>query len=51
MTKAEMKKCDFCVVCEPDGKCPYSLPSLREPYCKQAVKFMVEAMKGSRNDR
>ena len=40
-----MKKCDFCVACEPNGKCPYVLSVLREEYCKSAIKFMVEALK------
>lgn len=41
-----MKKCDFCVACAPDGKCPYVLQTLREIYCEKAIKLMVKALKG-----
>lgn len=39
-----MNKCDFCIKSSPNGKCFYSLQSLREKYCEQAIKNMIKAI-------
>lgn len=40
-----MKKCDFCIYSQPDGKCYWKLQGYREPYCKMAIKKMTKALK------
>ena len=42
-----MTKCDFCTKSDSNGKCPFDLISLREPYCKQAIKRMMAAFKNN----
>ena len=39
-----MKKCDFCTQSDENGKCKWSLQISKEPYCKEAIKHMIEAM-------
>lgn len=39
-----MNKCDFCTQSDENGKCHWSLQSIREEYCKEAIKQMVKAM-------
>ena len=46
-----MKKCDFCTKSSPDGKCFWSSFVAREDDCKKAIKNMVEALKGSNDDK
>lgn len=43
-----MKKCDFCIYSQPDGKCYWALQAHREPCCKIAIKQMIEALKGQK---
>lgn len=42
-----MKKCYFCIYSQPDGKCYWTLQAYREPYCKNAIKKMTKALKGT----
>ncbi len=42
-----MTKCDFCEYSSPKEKCYWSLQSIREDYCKEAIKRMVKAFQGS----
>lgn len=39
-----MKKCDFCTMSIPRGKCFYSSQVAREDDCKKAIKRMTEAL-------
>ena len=39
-----MTKCDFCTQSNGNGKCRWSLQSVREQYCEKAIKQMVKAM-------
>ena len=40
-----MTKCDFCLKSSPNGKCFWSIQSLREDDCKKAIQAMTEALK------
>lgn len=37
-----MNKCDFCTQSSPNGKCFWSAKSVREKYCKEAIKQMAK---------
>lgn len=39
-----MTKCDFCTMSAPNGKCYWSMQSLREDDCEKAIKRMSEAL-------
>ena len=39
-----MKKCDFCTQSDEQGKCYYVSRSVKEKYCKEAIKQMIKAM-------
>lgn len=49
-----MTKCDFCTQSTPKGKClkdGYFVSSVvREPYCRQAIEKMTEALKGKKRE-
>ena len=45
-----MKKCDFCIYSQPDGKCYWTLQAYRVLYCKIAIKQMTKALRGDRHD-
>lgn len=42
---AKMIKCDFCTKSSSNGECRWSLQSLREDDCREAIKAMTEALK------
>ena len=43
-----MKKCDFCIKSDPNGKCSWSTQYLRENDCEQAIKRMEKALRGNK---
>ena len=40
----KMKKCDFCTMSSPSGKCFWISQVAREDDCKKAIKRMTEAL-------
>ena len=46
-----MTKCDFCTESDGKGKCDWSLPFCRKPYCEKAIKRMVEALSNIKNKK
>lgn len=39
-----MTKCDFCEMSSPNGKCYWSMQSLRKDDCKKAIDKMAKAL-------
>lgn len=45
-----MIKCDFCTQSDSNGKCHWSMQSLREDDCKKAIKKMMNVL-SVKNDK
>lgn len=39
-----MNKCDFCTQSSPNGKCFWDSQIIREDYCLEAIRKMVQAL-------
>ena len=46
-----MKKCDFCIMSDPSGKCFYLSTMARKSDCEKAIKQMAKALQGTRYDK
>lgn len=46
-----MKKCDFCTMSDPSGKCFYLSTMARKSDCEKAIKQMAKALQGTRYDK
>ena len=42
-----MKKCDFCTMSDPSGKCFYLSTMARKSDCEKAIKQMAKALQGA----
>ena len=47
----EMKKCDFCAMSDPSGKCFYLSTMARKSECEKAIKQMTKALQSIGYDR
>ena len=47
----EMKKCDFCAMSDPSGKCFYLSTMARKSDCEKAIKQMTKALQGAGYDK
>ena len=46
-----MKKCDFCTMSDPSGKCFYLSTMARKSDCEKAIKQMTKALQGMEYDK
>lgn len=51
MDNYKMKKCDFCTMCLPDGKCFWDIQAMREDDCERAIKRMMKILLELNKDR
>ena len=47
----EMKKCDFCAMSDPSGKCFYLSAMARKSECEKVIKQMTKALQGMEYDK